>query len=209
VNESPRGGLGHFPGADAADADRRGPEPSGADPVSLDLRRAGAGDEQAFARVFDSLSPMVFGVAVRVVRADALAEEVAQDVFVEAWRLAPQFDPTRGSARAWLATIAHRRAVDRVRSEQSRRNREQNDSRYVTRPHDGVSEAVLDQLDRRQLTAAFGVLSDVQRQAIELAYYEGRTYRDVAVLLGIAEGTAKTRIREGLHRLRAAMGAMA
>jgi RNA polymerase sigma-70 factor, ECF subfamily len=180
-----------------------------ADPVSVDLHRAGTGDEQAFARVFDALSPMVLGVAARVVRAEALAEEIAQDVFVEAWRLSPQFDPARGSARSWLATIAHRRAVDRVRSEQARRNREQHDSRFVSRPHDGVSEAVLDHLDRRQLTAAFGVLSAVQRQAIELAYYEGRTYRDVAVLLDIAEGTAKTRIREGLHRLRAAMGATA
>jgi RNA polymerase sigma-70 factor (ECF subfamily) len=167
---------------------------------------AATGDEQAFARVFDALAPMVYGVALRVVRAEAVAEEITQDVFVEAWRLAPRFDPTRGSVRSWLATITHRRAVDRVRSEQARRNRETHDARFVTRPHDGVSEAALDHLDRQQLVAAFGHLTHVQRQAIELAYYQGHTYREVAQLLGIAEGTAKTRIREGLHRLRDAMG---
>lgn len=183
------------------------PSGPGLDDFTADLASAGRGDQQAFARVFDGLGPLVYGVILRVVRAQSMAEEVAQDVFVEAWRQAPQFDPGRGSARAWLATIAHRRAVDRVRSEQARRNREDRQGQEVTRPHDGVSEAVIDELDRRAVSAAVGQLSDVQREAIELAYYQGRTYREVAVLLGIAEGTAKTRIREGLSKLRVVMGA--
>lgn len=184
-----------------------GSGPAPADPVSLDLWRAGQGDQAAFARVVDAVGPIVFGVARRTVRSEALAEEIAQDVLVEAWRLAPQFDPVRGSARAWLATIAHRRAVDRVRSEQARRNREDREARYVTRPHDAVSEAVVDRLDRGRVAAAFLALDEARRRAVGLAYYEGHTYREVAVELGIAEGTAKTRIRDGLRQLRAALGA--
>lgn len=186
-----------------------GSGPAPVDPVSLDLRRAGQGDQAAFARVVDAVGPIVFGVARRTARSEALAEEIAQDVLVEAWRLAPQFDPARGSARAWLATIAHRRAVDRVRSEQARRNREEREARYVTRPHDMVSETVVDRLDRGRVTAAFLALDEARRRAVGLAYYEGRTYREVAAELGIAEGTAKTRIRDGLRQLRAALGAPA
>jgi RNA polymerase sigma-70 factor (ECF subfamily) len=145
------------------------------DDSTVDLATAGLGDQQAFARVFDGLGPLVYGVVLRVVRAQSIAEEVAQDVFVEAWRLAPQFDPTRGSARSWLATIAHRRAVDRVRSEQARRNREDRQALEVCRPHDEVSEAVVDGLDRVAVSDAVGQLSTVQREAIELAYYQGRT----------------------------------
>ncbi|MEZ5412442.1 MAG: sigma-70 family RNA polymerase sigma factor [Acidimicrobiales bacterium] len=178
-----------------------------ADPVSVDLQRAGQGDQAAFARVVDALGPIVHGLALRTLRAEALAEEVTQDVFLEAWRLAPRFDPARGGARAWLATIAHRRAVDRVRSEQARRNREDRDGATAVRPFDGVSEAVVDRLDRSRVAAALLTLSEPQRQAIGLAYYEGHTYREVATVLGIAEGTAKTRIRDGLRTLRAALGA--
>ena len=163
----------------------------------------------AFARVVDALGPVVHGVALRTLRAEALAEEVTQEVFLEAWRLAPLFDPERGAARAWLATIAHRRAVDRVRSEQARRDREDRDGTLATRPFDGVSEAVADRLDRRDVAAALLTLSEPQRQAIGLAYYEGHTYREVAAMLGIAEGTAKTRIRDGLRKLRVALGATA
>ncbi len=179
----------------------------GPDLLSVDLHRAGTGDQAAFARVFDALGPTVHGVVLRVVKAPALAEEITQDVFVEVWRQAPSFDPARGSARAWVATMAHRRAVDRVRSEQARRNREDRVGRQVTRDHDGVTEVVLDELDRSQLVGALADLSEVQREAIELAYYRGRTYREVATELGIAEGTAKNRIRDGLIRLRAVMGA--
>lgn len=183
--------------------------PVAVDPVSADLRRAGQGDQVAFARVVDALGPIVHGVAQRTLRAEALAEEVTQEVFLEAWRLAPLFDPQRGVARAWLATIAHRRAVDRVRSEQARRDREDRDGILAARPFDGVSEAVADRLDRRDVAAALLTLSEPQRQAIGLAYYEGHTYREVAVMLGIAEGTAKTRIRDGLRKLRTALGASA
>lgn len=193
--------------AGARPVDAPGVGAATADAVSVDLQRAGGGDQAAFARVFDALGPVVHGVILRVVRAPALAEEIAQDVFVEVWRQAPTYDPARGSARAWVTTMAHRRAVDRVRSEQARRNREDRVGRQVSRDHDGVSEAVVDRLDRAGVAAALAALSDVQRQAIELAYYRGRTYREVAADLGIAEGTAKNRIRDGLIRLREAMGA--
>lgn len=185
------------------------PYPDSIDPVSLDLMRAAQGDQAAFARVVDALGPLVFGVARRTLRVDALAEEVAQDVLVQAWRLAPRFDPARGSARAWLATMAHRRAVDRVRSEEARRQREERDARHATRPHDMVSETVVDRLDHGRVAAAFLALDEARRRAVGLAYYEGRTYREVAAELGIAEGTAKSRIRDGLRQLRAALGAPA
>lgn len=206
------GGPGRTVGAAGSGptpSDPVSPDPAAVDPVSLDLWRAGQGDQAAFARVVDALGPIVFGVARRTLRAEALAEEVTQDVLVQAWRLAPRFDPARGSARAWLATMAHRRAVDRVRSEEARRGREERDARYAIRPHDEVSEAVADRLDRGRVRAAFLALDEARRAAVGLAYYEGRTYREVAVELGIAEGTAKTRIRDGLRQLRAAMGAPA
>ncbi len=185
------------------------PGPVPPDPVSADLQRSGLGDQAAFARVVDAVGPIVYGVALRTLRAEALAEEVTQDVLLEAWRLAPRFDPARGTARAWLATIAHRKAVDRVRSEQARRKREDRDANIATRAFDGVSEAAVARLDQSRVAAALLTLPDPQRQAIGLAYYEGRTYREVAVALGIAEGTAKTRIRDGLRKLRVALGATA
>ncbi len=185
------------------------PVPGPVDPVSADLQRSGLGDQAAFARVVDAVGPIVYGVALRTLRAESIAEEVTQDVLLDAWRLAPRFDPARGTARAWLATIAHRKAVDRVRSEQARRNREDRDATTATRSFDGVSEAAVARLDQSRVAAALLTLPDPQRQAIGLAYSEGHTYREVAVALGLAEGTAKTRIREGLRKLRTALGATA
>ena len=166
------------------------------------LVRAGRGDEEAFASLYDVVAPMVFGIVRRVIRDQALSEEVTQEVFVELWRTAPRFDAGRGSAQAWVATLAHRRAVDRVRSEQSRRDREQRDADSTPTASADASEAVIDQLDRARVREALSLLSAGQREAIELAYYGGRTYREVAVLLDTAEGTIKTRIRDGLIKLR-------
>lgn len=181
-----------------------------ADPVADALRRAGRGDESAFADFYRHTSALVYGIVRQVVRDEAMSEEVTQEVFVELWRLAPRFDGGRGSARSWAATVAHRRAVDRVRSEQASRNREAADSRRAERVvhhrSDQVVDEVVDRLDRQRVVDALDQLTDAQRAAVTLAYFGGHTYRDVALLLGEPEGTIKTRIRDGLIKLRDLMG---
>ncbi|MEM7092266.1 MAG: sigma-70 family RNA polymerase sigma factor [Actinomycetota bacterium] len=182
---------------------RRREDHSGPDDA---LRRAGRGDEDAFAEVYDACASMVYGIALRVVRDPQMAEDIAQETFVEAWRVAARFDPEVASATTWLATIAHRKAVDRVRSEESHRAREQNEQRRVAADEPDTAERVEEALDRVRVREALAALTDSQREAVTLAYYGGRTYREVAHLLDLPEGTAKTRIRDGLIRLRDIMG---
>ncbi len=170
------------------------------------ITRVARGDESAFAELYDDLASIVFGVVLKVVRDHAMAEEIVQEVFVELWRVAPRFDPERASVSTWAATIAHRRAVDVVRSSQARRAREERDGRRAPAGHDDVVEAVLDHHDRQQVTAALAGLTETQRQAIELAYFGGLTYAEVAATLDLPIGTAKTRIRDGLIRLRDELG---
>lgn len=174
--------------------------------ADLALARVARGDQDAFARLYDLLAPAVFGLVRSVVRDRAMAEEVTQEVFVQVWRLAPRYQAEAGSAAAWVNTLAHRRAVDRVRSEEASRARLQRDQRLSVVPSDGPDEAVVDRLDRQRVRNALAGLTDRQRRAIELAYYGGHTYEEVAVLLDIPVGTAKTRIRDGLIRLRDALG---
>jgi RNA polymerase sigma-70 factor (ECF subfamily) len=138
-----------------------------------------------------------------------MAEEVAQEVYIEVWRLAPRYDSDRGSARGWIATIAHRRAIDRVRSEQARRNRDEREGERVVRSFDQVADEVTDRSDCSRLRQAMSGLSDTQAEAVRLAYYEGKTYREVAILLDVPVGTAKTRIRDGLIKLRDEFGVTA
>lgn len=177
------------------------------DVVGALLRRAGRGDQSAFGELYDELAPMVHGVVLKVVRDPAMSEEVTQEVFVELWRLAARFDGTKGSARSWAATLAHRRAIDRVRSEQASRDRQDRDAqRATTTTHDVVVAEVESTLDVARVRRALAQLSDLQREAVELAYFGGHTYREVAVLLGVAEGTVKSRIRDGLIRLRDELG---
>lgn len=176
---------------------------SDVDRIGQALSAAGRGSEAAFSQFYDLTASLVYGVVLKVVRDPAIAEEVTQETFVDVWRLAPRYDSTRGSAKSWTATIAHRRAVDRVRSEQSRRNREARDHEgRVDTDIDTTSENVIEKLDHSRVQKALGALSETQREAVTVAYYHGRTYREVAVLLDIPEGTAKTRIRDGLIRLR-------
>jgi len=170
------------------------------------LRRAGRGDQAAFGELYDALSPLVYGVVLKVVRDPSHAEEVAQEVFVELWRLAARFDGTKGSARTWAATLAHRRAIDRVRSEQATRNRQDRDANQAVRQHDTVADEVEASMDQVRVRRAMSRLSDIQREAVELAYFGGHTYREVAVLLDVAEGTVKSRIRDGMIRLRDELG---
>lgn len=136
-----------------------------------------------------------------------MSAEVTQEVFVEIWRIANRFDPTKGSVRGWTATIAHRKAVDFVRSEQARRTREDRDERPRENAGDVVSADVDRILDRERVHLALQELTPTQYEAVTLAYFGGHTYREVASMLDLAEGTAKTRIRDGLIKLRDKIGA--
>jgi RNA polymerase sigma-70 factor, ECF subfamily len=180
-------------------------------PSAEDLLHAVAlGDQEAFAALYDRLAPVVYGIVRRVVRDPSQSDEVTQEVFVEVWRTATRFDHTRGTAQTWVLTMAHRRAVDRVRSEQASRDR--NDRighRDRSRAFDEVAEQVELNVEHQQIRDALDVLTDLQREAVELAYYKGYTYREVAELLDTPLGTVKTRMRDGLIRLRDAMGVTA
>lgn len=165
------------------------------------------GDQAAFAALYDRVGSLVHGIVRRVVRDPAQSEEVTQEVMVEVWRTAVRFDPDRGSARTWILTMAHRRAIDRVRSEQASRNRTQRVAgQQHARDFDEVSERVEVAFEHEQVRTALSTLTDLQRQAVELAYYQGYTYREVAELLDTPLGTVKTRMRDGLIRLRDALG---
>jgi RNA polymerase sigma-70 factor, ECF subfamily len=168
------------------------------------LVRVGRGDREAFAMLYDQIAPVVYGLARRVVRDAQIAEDIAQETLVEIWRQAPQFDPSKGRAMSWVAVIAHRRAVDRVRSEQSHRNRNLLVAAEQRRSTNGdeISAAIVREDTRTEVADSLACLTDVQREAIQLAFYDGRTYSEVAELLDIPVGTAKTRIRDGLIKLR-------
>jgi len=167
------------------------------------LVRSATGDEQAFAALVTRIRPQALRVARGVVRDPSIAEEVAQEVLTEVWLKADRFDPARGSVTGWIATLTRRRAVDRVRSEQAGRDRDDRVARRSqVREVDVVADEVELRLEHWQVRRALKELSDRQREAIELAYFGGHTYRDVARVLGIPEGTAKSRLRDGLLRLR-------
>jgi RNA polymerase sigma-70 factor (ECF subfamily) len=179
--------------------------PPGAGLAAL-LALVAKGDQAAFEAVYDRVAAPVFGTVRSVVRDPALSEEVTQEVFVEVWRAASRFDECKGSPMAWVATIAHRRAVDRVRSEQRSAERDRRAASSVI-AYDDVAETVEDNLDRERVRRCLSTLTDLQREAVTLAYYGGYTYREVARLLGVPAGTVNTRMRDGLIRLRDCLGA--
>jgi RNA polymerase sigma-70 factor, ECF subfamily len=170
------------------------------------LGRVATGDQSAFAAVYDQLAPAVYGIVRRVLRDPAQAEEVAQEVFVEVWKQAPRFDVGRGSVRTWALTIAHRRAVDRVRSEQAHRDRHARTTAEPAGTQAGPEDSTVDRDDRRRAVAAMTALPNAQRQVLELAFYDGLTHVQIAERLDVALGTVKTRIRDGLIRLRSTIG---
>lgn len=174
------------------------------------LARAALGDEVAFAALYDELAGPVLGMVGRVLRDRAQSEEVAQETMLEIWRKAATFSPDRGNVRSWALTIAHRRAIDRVRSEQSGSDREARAGRLDPhRDFDEVAEQTMLRLEREDVRAALASLTDLQRRSIELAYYDGYTYREVGALLDIPVSTVKSRMRDGLIRLRHVLGARA
>ena len=192
------------PLSDVSSAEGASPGP---DDLSGLLKACGRGDQTAFAQLYDATSSRVVGLAVRVVRDPAQAEEVAQEAFLEIWRTSGRFDPARGSALGWLLTIVHRKAVDRVRSAEaaSRRDTSYHEQNQPV-PHDSTAEAATASMEARRVRGALDSLTPVQREALELAYFGGYTHTEVATMLDLPVGTAKTRIRDGLIRLRDTMG---
>jgi RNA polymerase sigma-70 factor, ECF subfamily len=171
------------------------------------LRRVAQQDVEAFTAFYDNTRARVFGLVTRVLRDPGYSEETTQDVYLQVWRNASNYDPNAGSPISWLMTLAHRRAVDRVRSEQSASQRE---SRYgaanVDLPADRVAEAVIDLDERRQVTECLGSLTDAQRECIQLAYYDGLTYSQVSDRLSANLATIKSRMRDAIRGLRRCLG---
>ncbi|PRI11000.1 RNA polymerase subunit sigma [Leucobacter massiliensis] len=175
-----------------------------ADPADEALARAARGDRRAFATLYDLLSARVFGLIVRVLLDRSQSEEVLQEVFLEAWERAPSFDVDRGSARSWLLTIAHRRAVDRVRAAQAASRRDlAAGARELAAAAPAVEDHVQVMVDGSRAVRGLRELPEPQRRAIVLAYFGGYSQSEIAVLLDAPLGTIKTRIRDGLSRLRA------
>lgn len=187
------------------------PEPAASGPTVDDLlAAAGTGDRSAFAALYDRTSARVFGLVRRIVVDPAQAEEVTQDVYLEIWQTAPRFDRARGSAVAWMFTLAHRRAVDRVRSSQSARDRDLRvGARDLDVPVDTVAESVEVRVEHERAHEALAGLSELQRECVALAYYGGLTQSEIARRLDVPLGTVKTRMRDGMTRLRQLLGVTA
>lgn len=171
------------------------------------LRRVAAGDREAFAELYDGTAPRVFGLVKRLLRDHAQSEEVTQEIYLEIWQTATRYDPKKGGAMAWMLTMAHRRAVDRVRASQASRDR---DVRIGIREHtpafDTVTEDVEVLIESERVKAAMMRLTELQRQAVQLAYFGGYSHREVSAMLSVPIGTVKTRLRDGMIRLRDELG---
>lgn len=178
-------------------------------PVDLDalLTRTAQGDQAAFSAFYDATAARVLGLIRRVLIDAAQSEEVAQEVFLEAWQSAARFDPNKGRAQTWILTMAHRRAIDRVRASQAAHDRDTAIGiRDLPTAFDDVAETVEIRIEHERVEEAMATLSDAQRQAVSLAYYGGLTQSEIAAELGIPLGTAKTRLRDAMIRLRDELG---
>lgn len=171
------------------------------------LLRVAQGDQRAFSELYDRVAPRVLGLITRVLIDRSQSEEVAQEVFLEIWQSASRFAPNKGGAATWILTMAHRRAIDRVRASQSGRDRDTKIGiRDLDRDFDNVAETVEIRVEHERVERAMSRLTDLQQQAIRLAYYGGFSHSEVAQRLGVPIGTVKTRLRDGMIRLREEMG---
>ena len=178
-------------------------------PVSREslLARIADGDQEAFSALYDEVSPRVLGLIRRLVVDHSQSEEVAQEVFLEIWQTASRFDPSKGGAATWMLTMAHRRAVDRIRSSQSSRDRDTKIGiRDFALEYDHVAESVEVKIEHERVSEAMTRLTELQRQAVSLAYYGGYSHSEVAAMLKVPIGTVKTRLRDGMIRLRDELG---
>ena len=171
------------------------------------LSRVATGDQQAFASLYDLLAPRVLGLIRKVLIDHAQSEEVAQEVFLEIWQNASRFEPGRGAAGSWIMTIAHRRAIDRVRASQAGRDRDVRIGiRDFPTAFDQVAESAEISIEHEKVSRAMANLTDIQREAVSLAYYGGYSQSEVADILSVPLGTVKTRLRDGMIRLRDELG---
>lgn len=171
------------------------------------LLRIADGDQTAFAELYDLLSSRVFALILRVLTNRSLSEEVLQEVFLEVWQSAGRFAPNKGQGRSWILTIAHRRAVDRVRATQSSSDRDVRVGiRDIAAARDVVSETVESRLEGERVVTALAALPEVQQEALVLAYYGGYSQSEISALIGVPLGTVKTRMRDGMSRLRGELG---
>lgn len=171
------------------------------------LTAVGRGDRTAFATLYDAVSSRVLGLVIRLLRDRSQSEEVTQEVLLEIWQNAGRFEAERGSAMSWIFTIAHRRAVDRIRSAQKSHERDLKIGiREMGREFDSVTESVEIRIENERVKRAMGRLTPLQREAVVLAYYGGYTHSEMSQMLRIPIGTVKTRLRDGMIRLRDELG---
>lgn len=176
------------------------------DLVSL-MQLVQRGDEAAFAALYDELAAAVFGTVKRVLRDPAMSEEVTQEVFIELWRTAARFDPERASVTTWAITMARRRAVDRVRREQSQRDRIERSGAQRSSDNNAPDDAVVASMEAERVNRAVAELPDEQRIVIQLAFLDGDSHAEIAERLDLPLGTVKGRVRLGLKKLSDRLGA--
>jgi len=171
------------------------------------LMQVAGGDQAAFGALYDEVSPRVFGLIRRLLVDHAQSEEVTQEVFLEIWQNASRYEPSKGGASTWILTMAHRRAVDRIRSSQSGRDRDVKIGiRDYVSDYDNVADTVETTIEHERVKEAMSQLTELQRQAVTLAYYGGYSHSEVAAMLSVPIGTVKTRLRDGMIRLRDELG---
>ena len=171
------------------------------------LAQIAGGDQAAFSALYDDFSPRVFGLIRRLLVDHSQAEEVTQEVFLEIWQNASRYERSKGGASTWILTMAHRRAVDRIRSSQAGRDRDVKIGiRDFVSDYDNVADTVETTFEHERVKEAMSQLTELQRQAVSLAYYGGYSHSEVAAMLSVPIGTVKTRLRDGMIRLRDELG---